>query len=390
MRNPFEFGRELSADELVDRTAELATITAAIRSAAKLWLIGPRRYGKTSLLKSAAEIAEASGRTIVLRYDAEAFPTLEQLAARILADTASRLTGTFEKSREATKRFFANVRPEATIEPDGTLSIRLAGAKDRGTGVPLLTDVLKGVDRAAAMTGKSVVVIIDEFQRIVAGDASAKQQFRAAVQTHKHVGYVFAGSATRVLTDMTTNPKEAFYRLGSHLFLGPIPRTDFAAFLERSFGRSHIAVRAGAIDAILDAAENVPYNVQLLAHGCWEACRANVNSSTGRGAAALTPALVRATHDASARQNDPLYTQLWNDLTSTQQRALLAVLREHGTKLTSTDVARRYAMPVTTMQKALIALEKRGITREEGAEGVVRLRLEDPVFGNWVDLTIPK
>lgn len=49
-RNPFEYGRELSAEELVDREEELREITATIRNRAKLFLIGPRRFGKTSLL----------------------------------------------------------------------------------------------------------------------------------------------------------------------------------------------------------------------------------------------------------------------------------------------------------------------------------------------------
>jgi hypothetical protein len=47
-------------------------------------------------------------------------------------------------------------------------------------------------------------------------------------------------------------------------------------------------------------------------------------------------------------------------------------------------------MSVSTMQSAVAALERRGITREESAGGISRLRLEDPLFGKWVDLTIPK
>lgn len=45
-RNPFEYGRELGLSELVDRAEELGVIEATIRTRAKLFLIGPRRYGK--------------------------------------------------------------------------------------------------------------------------------------------------------------------------------------------------------------------------------------------------------------------------------------------------------------------------------------------------------
>ena len=46
MRNPFEFGRELGFSELVDREIEVAEVEEVIRSGRKLFLIGPRRYGK--------------------------------------------------------------------------------------------------------------------------------------------------------------------------------------------------------------------------------------------------------------------------------------------------------------------------------------------------------
>lgn len=373
----------------MDRRSELQTLAAAIRDSAKLWLIGPRRYGKSSLLNSAAARARAAG-LIVLRYDAEAFPTVEQLAARISADAAARLTGTVEKGRKAVLRLFASLRPEASIEPDGTLSVRLAGAANRASGVPLLSDVLDALEAAAVKSRRPVVVMIDEFQKIVADDLAAKQQLRAAVQKHRKVGYVFAGSATRLLTDMTADPREPFYRLGSTLFLGPVPRQEFAAFLTQSFTRGGIRIESGAVTAILDAAQDVPYNVQLLAHECWEACRSSLVPGSASQPLMLTEQVVDRVHARAARQNDPLYTQTWSSLPSTQQRALLAIVRDAGPGLFSTALARRYAMPVATMQKAVAALERRGITREEASGGRTRLRLEDPLFGKWIELTIPR
>ena len=392
MRNPFEFGRELSAEELVDRAAELKAVMTALRGGGKLFLIGPRRYGKTSILHAATQQVERSPRpgAVVLRYDAQAFPTLEQLAARLAADTAARLTGTVEKAGKAMAQFFASVRPSATFDAaEQKWSVTLAGAAGRATGPALLADVLNGVERAAAKADRPVAVVLDEFQEVVEdGGTEAEEQIRAAVQRHRHVGYVFAGSKTRLLADMVTGPTRPFYRMGTALFLGPVPRADFREFLERGFAAGGIAVEPGAADAILDAAEEVPYNVQLLAHACWDACRAAVGRE-GRGAPLpLTATLVGDTRDAEALRHDPFYTQLWTSLVSTQRRALLAVLREGGEGLTSTPVARKYAMPVTTMQRALEALEQKQVVREDHARGAVRLRLEDPLFGAWVRLVV--
>jgi hypothetical protein len=187
-------------------------------------------------------------------------------------------------------------------------------------------------------------VILDEFQRVVEeGGREAEAQIRAAVQLHHHVAYVFAGSKTRLLADMTSDPGRPFYKLGEVRFVGAVPRPEFVAFLERGFAAGKIAVEPGAAEALLDAVDEVPYNVQLLAHACWDACRAGGEDG---GPTPLTAELVQRTRDAVALRSDPIYTQLWTALPSTQQRALLALIRERGEGLASTDVARRYRMPV--------------------------------------------
>lgn len=391
MRNPFEFGRELGADELVDRQEELAAVQTALRSGGKLFLIGPRRYGKTSILRAATEHAERAGAT-VLRYDAQAFPTLEQLAARIAADTVQRFTTTVDKAGKAVREFFASVRPSASFDPhEGKWSMSLAGTPGREAGPPLLADVLDGVERAAVDVDRTVAVVIDEFQEVIEdGGVEAEEQIRAAIQRHRRVGYVFAGSKTRLLADMVSGPNRPFYRMGTALFLGPVPRADFAAFLERGFDSGGIRVETGAADAILDLAEDVPYNVQALAHACWASSRTAVGVDGRSDPRPLTPELVRTVRDTEAMRHDPFYSQLWASLLSTQRRALLAVLRERADGLFSTSVARKYGMPASTMQRAIESLREKQIVRDEQARGEVRLRLEDPLFGAWIELVVPR
>jgi hypothetical protein len=386
MKNPFEFGRELDAEELVDRDDEVRAVVSAVMEAGKLFLIGPRRYGKTSILHVASERATRSG-ALVFRYNAEAFPTLEQLAARIVADTASQLTPTLEKAAHGITSFFSRVRPTASYDSvRHTWSVSFGRGPDQPVGVPLLAEVLDGADRAAEKAGRAVGILFDEFQHIVEeGGAEAEGQIRSAVQRHRHVGYVFAGSHTRLLADMTSAPNRPFYKLGLVRSIGPVPRDEFAQFLERGFLKAGIPLGAGAVDAILDTAEEVPYNVQLLAHACWDACR----EDGSRRPAALTVERVHATARVAAVRNDPLYTQLWTSLPVTQRKALLALLRERGQGMASADVALRYDIPVASMQTALRALEQKTIVREEHHRGSTRLRLEDPLFGTWLASVVP-
>jgi hypothetical protein len=274
------------------------------------------------------------------------------------------------------------LKPELNYDvAEQTWSVSVLGDRRAETAsLPLLTDVLDGIDAMAASQKKTVAVVLDEFQQLVAdGGATAERQIRASVQTHQHLSYIFAGSKTRLLTDMTTHHARPFYRMGSSLFLGPIPRAAFAPFLREGFEARGFKVVAGAIERILDLAEDVPYSVQRLAHRCWDLLAGA--STSGK---TLTPIFVERALERIALEEDPAYTQLWLSLTTVQKKALSAVIGTSGRLLLSKAVNDQYGLAVASMQKALKALTERGIVREEQTLGNVRLRLDDPFLATWV------
>ena len=114
--NPFWFGRDHSGAELVDREDELKTVLRAMEQTGRLFIIGPRRYGKTSILRAASELAEERG-IVVLRRDAEVFPTLRQLAESVVAGAADRLVGKIRRAGTKAGKFFGGLRPQITYNP---------------------------------------------------------------------------------------------------------------------------------------------------------------------------------------------------------------------------------------------------------------------------------
>ena len=381
MTNPFEYGRELSGAEIVDRTDEVDRVARTLTDGGRLFLIGPRRFGKTSILRAATERVRAEG-AVVLRYNAEAYPTLTTLAERVVSDAAKALTGPVRKAGKRVQEAFGALRPQLSYDPlSDTFSASLTAAKGQ-TEPALLSDALGGLDRLAATSSKTVAVVIDEFQRVVEdGGVAAEGQVRAAVQSHDHVGYVFAGSKTRMLAEMTGDEGRPFYRLGARLFVGPVPRDDFRPFVRAGFEDAGFDIEDAAVEAVLDLAEDVPYNVQRLARDVWAEARAD--------GTAVTAERVRATLEQLARRDDPFYTQTWNGLSATQKKALLAVAAEGGTGLYASAVVRAYdlASP-STMRTAVKALVKAGVAREQETQGAVRYRLEDPFFAAWLRLFI--
>lgn len=192
---------------------------------------------------------------------------MDGLVKAVITEAATQLKSDVAKTGEKILRFFARLRPAMSFNP---VDQSWTGTVTADTGVeadqtPLFIEALDGLARLAAEVKRPTALIIDEFQKVVElGGASTEAQIRAAVQRHTNVGFVFAGSKTTLLNDMTLNPARPFYRMGMRHFLGPLPRADFARFITRGFESGGHKVDPRAVDEILDLAEDVPYNVQAL------------------------------------------------------------------------------------------------------------------------------
>lgn len=379
MENPFTYGRELGLGELVNRQEELALVTNTIKAGEKLFLIGPRRYGKTSLLKVAAQMCANEGH-IVLRFNVEAYPSLQDLTAAIFSAGTAALNPPTAKAAAQLKSIFARLKPEFSvdlIQQQISASLGLS-AETQAEQVPLLVEVLNGLEEIASKQKRKVGLILDEFQQIIElGGRAAEGQLRAAVQTHGKIGYVFAGSKTRMLIEMTTDHARPFYRLGVRCFLGAIPHEELLAWLIQQFAKGSFKVAEATAQMLIEIAEAVPYDVQKLAFFCWFALSETRQKK-------LTPDIVRAAAQRIIEQDNPLYTQTWNQLSGYQKTALLTVAEGQITGLTGKTVLKRTGLTGATMQKTLLALKAKNILRDEETIGKISLRFEDPFFKRWI------
>jgi energy-coupling factor transporter ATP-binding protein EcfA2 len=386
LRNPFWFGGDVGAEGLVDRDTETAQVERTIRDGSKLFLIGPRRFGKSSILRAASERLAAKG-AIVIRVDADPISSLNDLVEKIVTLSASHLKGKVHQVVDNLGDFFSKLRPEAKFdinerEWNVTLGVR---TDDEGTqGIQNLVEALNGLEKLAMAqpTSKPVGLVIDEFQRVVElGGQRAEAQLRSAIQQHSRVGYVFAGSDTRLLTAMTMNHDRPFYRLGTVMTVGAVPRQDFAGFITKNLRKSGFRVADPAIVATLLAmAEDVPYNVQSLANSCWN----ELLSTRGTGEPILTADVLQKALVRAVMELDPIYTGTWTKLTTIQQNTLRAVIREDGKGLSSAPVVRTIGAASSTVHRALEGLRNQNVLRDDAADGKIQLRFDDPFFAHWI------
>jgi len=389
--NPFWYGREVGA--LVGRDADVAATVHTLTNAERLFLLAPRRFGKTSVLEVAASEVAAHGMA-VLRYDAESYDTIPLLARAMATEATQLFAASPDRGGEIARRFFHTLRPAASFDLSDqrlTVDFDLTPEQRRHPAV-VLADVLEGIEQLADTHGRPTAVILDEFQEIlIEGGDRAADHLRRAVESHRFVGYAFASSRARTITGVTGPPSGPFWKLGPTRVLGPVPRADFRPFVRRGLESASAMVDDDAIDHIFELAEDVPYNVQWLSSACRDAVRLG-HAHTSAHAPAITTATVDAVLEQLVNDGHAMYAQTWINLTNAQRRTLRAIADERanesgderGDDFRLTEVAGAHGLPPSTMQRTLVALEERSLIRYIASPTGTRWSLGDPFFAHWL------
>ena len=269
--NPFVYGEVVPAEAFVDREAELSRLVTDLASGQKVFLISPRRYGKSSLVRQAFA-ALGRQRVTTLEFTVASFSSyvafLEGYARALVG-----LESGAGRARSWIRDLFTGVKPEIRVEAGsgaGRLTLAFPSVRTARDAARLAEEVFALPALLAARLGRRVVVALDEFQAIAAFDGGqVEQALRAAVQQQRQVGYVFAGSEPSLMEQMI-GPRRPFYKAGPVMRLSKIPADVFAAFVDQRFRRSGISPENGFGLAVVDLAANLPYDVQRLAHETWD------------------------------------------------------------------------------------------------------------------------
>ena len=376
MENPFVYGEVVPATAFVDRIDELRRLTADLAAAQKVFLISPRRYGKSSLIRRTLATLDRRGALCVevtVSSYSSYLAFLEGYARAVLT-AATR----WERAMAWVREALGASRPELRLEADGTGSPTLAlsfpavrGPRDLSR---VATEVFQLPARLSDARRRPVVVALDEFQAINAfNGGSVEESLRAAVQHQRRVGYVFAGSEPSLMERML-GPKRPFYKAGPVMRLDRIPADQFARFIESRFVRTGIRADPGFGSAVVDLAGQLPYDVQRLAHEVWDDARALGWRRVGLEH--LHQTLKRLLAEQSV-----VFEAAWQRLTLPQRAALRAVVIEDGRELLSADVRARHRLGgPSSVQAALAALARQDLVTRDGS----RYAVVDSLMREWV------
>ena len=227
MDNPFVYGEVVPGEAFVDREVELDRLVSDLGDGQKVFLISPRRYGKSSLIRQALEALRRRGAlTIEVTVSSySSYLAFLEGYARAIAGVETK----WDRARTWLTEAIASTRPEIRYEPKETGLGRLSVA------FPLVTtarDLNRLANEVFALPGKlaaerkrTIVVALDEFQAIDSfNGGSVEHAIRAAAQHQRQVGYVFAGSEPSLMEKMI-GPRRPFYKAGPVMRLQKISAT---------------------------------------------------------------------------------------------------------------------------------------------------------------------
>jgi hypothetical protein len=374
--NPFVYGEVVPAGAFADREAELDRLVDDLSAGQKVFLISPRRYGKSSLVRQALTALKRRGLlTVELTVSAySSYVAFLEGYARALTASESR----WQRARDWLTAAITSTRPEIRVEPEtsgpGRFTVAFPLVRTERDVTRLANELFALPGRISTERRRSVVVALDEFQAIDAfNGGSVEHALRAAAQHQRQVGYVFAGSEPSLMEKMI-GPRRPFYKAGPVMRLDRIPPDVFAEFIEQRFAASGIRAEADLGAAIVDLAGNLPYDVQRLAHETWDDVRA-------AGSRRATQDDLHSTLGRLLSEQDTLFEALWQRLTLAQRAVLRAAVLQGGRELLSAETRARFRLGgASSIQASLSALMKQDLLLKESG----RYLVVDSLLREWV------
>lgn len=370
METPFVFGKIASDKNFTDRKVETERLISNFTSSVNTILISPRRWGKSSLVSKAAEVAAKKNKLIRFCFiDLNNVRTEEQfyqqLATKVLNSSTSKTRIIIENSRKFLGKFIPNI----TFSPDPSAELKLGLNWKEVKKEP--DDILDLAEKISSQNNFRFVICIDEFQNIseFENPLDIQKKMRSHWQKHKNVSYCLYGSKRHMMMDVFTSPSMPFYKFGDLVFLSKILYDDWIYFIQERFTNTGKKIGIHEAGLIAELTDCHPYYVQQLAQQTWLRTTNQCSSE-----------IVEESFQNLTLQLSMLFQNLTDRLNRTQL-SMLRALTDNIDHLSSQSTLQEYQMGTSAnVVKAKKSLIEKEIIEVNGKE----ISFLDPVFKHWL------
>ena len=368
MEKPFVFGVATSGDNFTDREKETQRLLLNFTHGVNTILISPRRWGKTSLVKKVAQLAQTKTRKIVYldifscRTESEFY---RLFATSVLKQTSSK----WDEWVENTKQFLAHINPKISIgtDPMNDFSISFEYSMQDNAG----HDILQLPEKIAIEKGIQIVICIDEFQQISDFEDSKtfQKKLRTVWQLQQHVSYCLFGSKKHLMNELFEKKNLPFYKFGDAIYLTKIETKYWIEYICKRFENTGKHISPELAKEICRLVDNHSSYVQQLAWLLW------IRTTDIATEEQLTHAL-----EDLLDQNNILFQSETENLSAYQMNFLKAVIDGIHSKFSSKEIILKYNLGTSAnIVRLKSALLQKELIETDGKEII----LADPVFGVW-------
>lgn len=358
--SPFHYQGPLEPHEVGGRDDLVADLIQRVTARRVTALLGPRRYGKTSVLGRVEAELEAAGTSVV---------HVDLYEVSSMADVVVRLDEALQHTRgSARRRLDLLVSGELNI---GFAKVVFARRPSEHPDPVALAHILLDALVAAAAADPTLVVF-DEFAGIDRVDGAAGL-LRTKLQSHvRSVGLLFAGSHTSLMRTMFTDRARPFYAQADLVEIEPLSARALRATVQEGFDRT--GRDPGSLASqIHEFTGGHPQRSMQLADAAWAASTPGEPYADERWGVAL--AEVR-------RQSAPANESLFSRCPASDQKVLR--LLAQGKPLYGGGAAVLELSP-----SAVQASRDRLVDLGEIARHGTRWSLVDPIYADWIRHRFP-
>jgi len=372
MSNPFKYGGIVTKGSFCNRKKELTDLSRAMENGDRLFLYSERRLGKTSLVKLA--LSRLPKGEYLWAY-VDLWPTDDEasFAVAVAKAITESLASTADKMLAVGKSFFGSLAPAVTTDSSGNPQVSFSLRGD-GKSVPELLDVLKAPGEIAKRRNRKVVMVFDEFQRILEyGSDKTERILRSAIQDQENVSFVFLGSRKHLIQKMFLDQSRPLYRAGGHYPLGSIETRAWLPFIQSRFTKTKKRIAPSVIKELCKKTGGHPFYTQHLCHAVWEICDQGAEVSGETVERAINLLLERESY---------AYTALWESFAVNQRRFLSGLVHEpSGVEVFGALFIRKNNLSSASSVQRVVEnlLDRDVIDREDGSYFIA-----DRFFQLWV------
>jgi hypothetical protein len=370
METPFVFGKVASSKNFTNRKKESDRLAFNFNSSVNTMLISPRRWGKSSLVKYAAEITMSKDKGIIFCFiDLNNVRTEEQFYQYFATSVLRSSTRKVKEIMEYAGAFLGRFIPNLTMSPGPGIEFTMGMDWKEVKRDP--DDILNLAERIASKKKLRFVICMDEFQNIAGFEnpLDFQKKLRSHWQTHKMASYCLYGSKRHMMMEVFTSPDMPFYKFGDIIFLEKISVKEWIPFIQKRFTETGKKIEPNDAGLITSLADCHPYYVQQLAQQSWFRTERECSSEI------ITDAFTNLVQQLSM-----LFQNLTDGLSNTQVNFLKALINDVK-KFSSQAVILDYNLGtsgnILKIKKMLISKE---IIDTEGS----KTTFLDPLYKAWL------